>query len=1087
MYIVGWAVFAAKKYIATERKNMIKRLLSIALSLSMLLTLSAFGSVLADEAGITLTKRSTGNTGAVLTVRLSGMSGNASVSAVSSDESIAGAVVDGGEVIVTGRENAVGIARITVTATDSNGESVRAAADVPVGYTTFVFAENSVTVIEGSDTNFEVVGQNPADEEEHALAVSADADGNAVYTNTDEAKLCVSIKKSGGVYVFSGTCAEGAIAVKKEATDNAFLLLNGLNLMSSYTSPITVKKNSSAAVVVTALAGTENTLSDAELNNADVYGPTADGGDGTNQFYAESAVIKAKTGATVYLNGEGTLNINGSAKNGVKVGADALLEVDELNLNVNAVNNGVSSENELVIRGGVLDITTLENDAIKADDDAGVIGAVTITGGDITINSADEGVAAAESVDIFGGTLDITSAGDAVKAENSDETAGDIRVFGGDITINSVCDGFQAAGSLTIRGGVFDILCCGGYTNTAYDKDTDPSAKGIKAGADMSILGGSFNINSADDALHSNADLSITGGVFVLSTTDDGVHADYTLTLGGRGDDNSAVDLTVANSCEGIEGATVLGCSGVYHVNSSDDCVNAANSDLSGYAYALRFHGGEYYCSGRSGDGLDSNGELSIYGGTVEVFCPGSGNGALDADGVLGTYGGTTLAVGKAEMPQLPSSGIYVAFGGSGMGGGPGGGGGLSSSFYEGDTLAIYNSSNVKLYETTVHYYNSNSYSNHVVFSDPGLVSGQTCYLYKNGTSIASAAATGSGSAPADMTDWQSVGTPSSVYNSVTDMPAGIGSVITNTAGTYALTGGGAVGASAITVSGAAGGYSISGVTEENTWYRDGSGRLYCTVDGTSRYLAYSSSGYGWNISYTVSLVTDPAAAPSWRIASNGSHAGISTTVSGGQGGFPGGGRTLYLTAGGSGFALSSSSGSVDIYSPDCAQAVLEGKTEYFINLDNNESITEARILANASIRFRGGINAEEEILDWTDRRVGKSWAPAFDGGTAGEYTMTVSVLGSEIGAIHVIIVSPNQGGGAPSPGVPEPPSPPEILYGDTDGDGTVEIDDALLALRAALNLITLDDGAFTCTDMDGDGAVSTTDALLIMRLALGV
>ena len=855
---------------------MAKRFLSAILALSLVLSLVACGSIMASEKKIMLKKTDVGNTGAVISAELSGMSRKAEITAQSSDESIAKVSVKNNTITVTGCEGAVGVAAITVTATDSDGERISSVAEVPVGYTTFVFNGDSVTVIEGSDTKYEVVGQNPADEAEHALEISTDAAGNTVYTDTADAKLCISIKKSGGAYVFSGNGTDGAIAVKKEATGNAFLLLNGLNLTSSYTSPITVKKNSNAAVVITALAGTVNTLSDAAFNNADTYGPTEDGGDGTNQFYAESAVIKAKTGATVYLNGSGTLNINGNAKNGIKTGADSLLEIDEQNLVVNAAYNGIASENELFIRGGRLNVSTAGNDAIKADDDTSTVGNLTVTGGEITINSADEGLIAAANINIYGGTFDITSAGDAVKAENIDETAGDIYVCGGDFTIVSTCDGFQAAGNMTVRGGTFDITCCGGHSNSSYNKDTDPSAKGMKAGGALNFRGGNITIDSADDALHSNNSLTITGGTFNLSSGDDGVHADYNLILGERGGDDANINLTVANSYEGLEGAAIVGNSGRYFINASDDGINAANGDLTGYSFSMRFYGGEFHVYGRSGDGVDSNGELSVYGGMLEIFCPGGGNGALDADGTLGTFGGTTVAVGKAEMPQIPSQGIYVVFGGSGggWGGGPGGPGG------------------------------------------------------------------------------------------------------------------------------------------------------------------------------------------------------------------PGGGRTLYLAANGSSFTLSSNASGVYIYSPDCAQAVLEGETDYFINLDNGESITEEQILNNASVRFRSGVNAQAQTLSWTDSRITAVWNPAFNGNAAGEYVLTVSVLGTQIGTIRVTIISPNAGSGAPTP---EQPNPPQVLLGDTDGDGSITVSDALLAMRAAIGAINLDAAAALRADMDGNGSVSAADALAILRLALGL
>lgn len=55
------------------------------------------------------------------------------------------------------------------------------------------------------------------------------------------------------------------------------------------------------------------------------------------------------------------------------------------------------------------------------------------------------------------------------------------------------------------------------------------------------------------------------------------------------------------------------------------------------------------------GDGLDSNGSLTISGGTVTVFGPtGSGNGILDANGELSVTGGTLLGIGSSGMAETP-------------------------------------------------------------------------------------------------------------------------------------------------------------------------------------------------------------------------------------------------------------------------------------------------------------------------------------------------------------------------------------------------------------------------------------------------
>lgn len=89
----------------------------------------------------------------------------------------------------------------------------------------------------------------------------------------------------------------------------------------------------------------------------------------------------------------------------------------------------------------------------------------------------------------------------------------------------------------------------------------------------------------------------------------------------------------------------------------------------------------------------------------------------------------------------------------------------------------------------------------------------------------------------------------------------------------------------------------------------------------------------------------------------------------------------------------------------------------------------------NASVRFRSGVNAQAQTLSWTDSRITAVWNPAFNGNAAGEYVLAVSVLGTQIGTIRVTIISPNAGSGAPTP---EQPNPPQVLLGDTDGDGAL-------------------------------------------------
>lgn len=58
---------------------------------------------------------------------------------------------------------------------------------------------------------------------------------------------------------------------------------------------------------------------------------------------------------------------------------------------------------------------------------------------------------------------------------------------------------------------------------------------------------------------------------------------------------------------------------------------------------------------------------------------------------------------------------------------------------------------------------------------------------------------------------------------------------------------------------------------------------------------------------------------------------------------------------------------------------------------------------------------------------------------------------------------------------------------GDVDGDGTVTVTDALLALRIAMGIVEPTEDQLAMGDLDGDGTISATEALTIMRMAMGI
>lgn len=61
----------------------------------------------------------------------------------------------------------------------------------------------------------------------------------------------------------------------------------------------------------------------------------------------------------------------------------------------------------------------------------------------------------------------------------------------------------------------------------------------------------------------------------------------------------------------------------------------------------------------------------------------------------------------------------------------------------------------------------------------------------------------------------------------------------------------------------------------------------------------------------------------------------------------------------------------------------------------------------------------------------------------------------------------------------------PNVIPGDMNGSGSVEMSDAVMALRIALQLLEVSN--LEAGDMNGNGTIDTSDAILILRMALGL
>ena len=309
------------------------------------------------------------------------------------------------------------------------------------------------------------------------------------------------------------------------------------------------------------------------------------------------------------------------------------------------------SKSDLIIAGGgTLTVTGNANNGITGKD------TLKIEDTTVSVTAANHGVNGKDCLVLKQADVTVTSGGDALRATNDSDTAlGCILIGTSAISLTAGEDGIQAETTLTL----FDTtaaITSGGGSGTALSGDA--SAKGIKAGTDITVRSGSYTFDCADDAVHANGNVTVSGGTFAITTGDDGVHADETVTI-----TDGTIDIS--KCYEGIEGQTIDISGGTIDIVSSDDGLNAAGgADQSGFGgrgpdsfggssdSSITISGGTIRIDA-SGDGIDSNGALTVSGGEIYVSGPTSdGDSALDYDGSATITGGTVIAAGYSGMAQ---------------------------------------------------------------------------------------------------------------------------------------------------------------------------------------------------------------------------------------------------------------------------------------------------------------------------------------------------------------------------------------------------------------------------------------------------
>ena len=601
----------------------------------------------------------------------------------------------------------------------SEGNAVVTATTVDGGFT----ATCAVSVIPNTEDNAEYV---PNTSDENIYFITNDTLSNGTYDSASEE------------YTFSINSNYKQIYVN--APDKTVVIeLNGVTIQNNENSPIFVADCDT--VEISAKKNTTNYIKDTRETLV-----VDEDDQGKGAIYVANGDLKLK--------GTGVLNIEAGYYNGVHGKDD--VKIQKETLNIIAVHHGIKGNDSITIASGTINISCggdgLHTENTDISSKGNQRGNVTISGGDVTINSWGDAVAAAYNAVIEQADTTVATsftaktnkyssyAGETVDTSNdvfyikmnSSTYSNNGYTYAANIDgiwYKATYKGTQTSGGQGGPGGpggmgggrpggsstyyIYEISKPAGATsftlyrfsgsnvtsfstssynavgdakafNSAYDmvqisvssgkisfsswsnyasgntNGADISAKGLKAENEVIITAGTIDIKAYDDAIHANNDgtlengssplgnVEISGGDITLYASDDAIHADYTLEISGG-------KTEVTSAYEGLEGNLIKVSGGETYVYATDDGANATSGKSSPN---ITVSGGLLDIAVPTNgdtDGIDSNGSLTITGGTVIAKGPGSASGnafgaaAVDTDGVVSITGGSLIIFGGIE------------------------------------------------------------------------------------------------------------------------------------------------------------------------------------------------------------------------------------------------------------------------------------------------------------------------------------------------------------------------------------------------------------------------------------------------------
>ena len=296
----------------------------------------------------------------------------------------------------------------------------------------------------------------------------------------------------------------------------------------------------------------------------------------------------------------GTYVLNGSSTGSVTVNSEGNVRIILNGVTINSTSGAaivVAAANNTVIELASGTTNTVSDSATRSDEEI-----------DGAIYSAD---------DLFiqgDGTLNVT-------ANYADGIVGkdDLTMTSGTLHVTAADDGIRGKDSVTIAGGTITVDAKGDGIKSSNDTDLEKGYTYIK--------GGTVTVTAGDDGVKGETRVVIDGGT---------VH--------------------IQSSVEGIEAANITINNGTIDLYASDDGINAS-ADAMGTTLAVTINGGDITVEVGSGDtdGIDSNGDVAINGGTVRITYPSTPPASgVDYTGTA-TFNGGTLILNGTQVSEIPA------------------------------------------------------------------------------------------------------------------------------------------------------------------------------------------------------------------------------------------------------------------------------------------------------------------------------------------------------------------------------------------------------------------------------------------------